>query len=117
MGNRAIITNNQKEVGIYLHWNGSPSSVASFCAAAKQLNVRGPNDDPSYCFARMAQIIGNFLGGTTSLGCGATSDMDDGDNGMYVIDNDFNVVDRVAVPDQEIVAELVRINKPFFVKG
>lgn len=30
MGNRAIITNKEKKVAVYLHWNGGRDSVEAF---------------------------------------------------------------------------------------
>ena len=30
MGNRAVITDIEKKVGIYLHWNGGRDSVEAF---------------------------------------------------------------------------------------
>lgn len=49
---------------------------------------RAPSSD-EYGFARICQVMGNFFGGSLSLGVGAyTTDrqMDPGDNGIYVIE-------------------------------
>lgn len=95
MGNRAIITvQGMEDVGIYLHWNGGPESVLAFLGAAKQLGVRSPEDDDTYFMGRFAQIIGNYFGGTTSIGIGPSKQMDDGDNGVYTVGGDFNIVGR-----------------------
>lgn len=43
-----------------------------------------------YGWARMCQVMGNFFGGSTSLGIGPYTtgrQMDPGDNGIYVIDD------------------------------
>ena len=89
MGNRAVISfdENDNATGVYLHWNGGPESVLAFLDAAKELGVRGGEDQP-YFFARFCQIIGNFFGGTTSVGIGPVKslDTDNGDNGWYILD-------------------------------
>jgi hypothetical protein len=96
MGNRAIIALNSQPTGaaIYLHWNGGPESVLAFLEAAKQLGVRSPESDPDYFRARLAQIIGNFFGGTTSIGIGSANRLDDSDNGKYFVGGDFKIERR-----------------------
>lgn len=93
MGNRAVITNTKKRIGIYLHWNGGPESVMGFMQACKELGYRNPNDDESYGFARICQAIGTFFGGECSLGVNTLDhlDTDNFDNGVYVIDKDWNI--------------------------
>lgn len=89
MGNRAVITFDDKptpqSIGIYLHWNGGPESVLAFLEAADKLGVCD-DSDKSYEIARLVQIIGNFFGGTTSIGIGPMKelDTDNGDNGTYI---------------------------------
>ena len=68
MGNRAVVTVEGSATGVYLHWNGGEESVTAFLRAAKDLGVRGPVSDTSYFYARFVQIIGNYFGGTTSVG-------------------------------------------------
>ena len=92
MGNRAVITLDQtptiNSLGIYLHWNGGPESVLAFAQAAHDL---GALDrlycDISYSLARLVQIIGNFTGGTMSVGVDTIGslDHDNYDNGLFVI--------------------------------
>lgn len=90
MGNRAVIAiGNPKEAkfGIYLHWNGGRASVEGFLDATRELmKDRGP--DAQYGAARLVQVIGNFFGGTTSLGLDTLDnlDCDNGDNGVYYVD-------------------------------
>ena len=100
MGNRAVIgflskegIKNKDSVGIYLHWNGGRDSVEGFLATAKQYGVR-TNED--YGVARLIQIIANTLGGTLSLGVDQIKnlDCDNYDNGLYWVDNNFNIVGR-----------------------
>ena len=111
MGNRAVISfdENDNATGVYLHWNGGPESVLAFLDAAKELGVRGGSDQP-YFFARFCQIIGNFFGGTTSVGIGPVKslDTDNGNNGWYIIDNKLDIVKRLHTRDTEkAVADLV----------
>lgn len=96
MGNRAVITSKAKKMGIYVHWNGGPESVIGFMDACKKLNFRNPNEDPSYGFARVCQAIGTYFGGSTSLGVGTLRSLDcnNWDNGVYVIDENWNICGR-----------------------
>lgn len=98
MGNRAVIAFNDKpdSVGIYLHWNGGRDSVQGFLTAAKKAGIDGRAGDESYQIARLAQLIGNFFGGITSIGVDVISrlDADNGDNGLYLIDGKLDIVER-----------------------
>lgn len=99
MGNRAVITTApyaETNVGIYLHWNGGRESVEAFLDAANALGMSSPASDASYAMARLVQIIGNYFGGSTSLGIGICSELDtnNGDNGTYVIGDDWQIVGR-----------------------
>lgn len=98
MGNSAIITTrtnyNTNGIGVYLHWNGGRDSVEAFLKYCKLKGYRPPEQD-SYGWARLCQVIGNFLGGTLSLGIDKFT-QDDGkwvDNGVYIIEN-WNIIDR-----------------------
>jgi len=97
MGNRAVITLD-KRIGIYLHWNGGRDSVEAFL---KYCELKGHRTD-SYGLARLAQVIGNFFGGTTSIGVGKCDnlDMDNYDNGTYVVEN-WKIVRRLFFEGQE----------------
>ena len=94
MGNRAVITTEEEKIGVYLHWNGGRDSVEGFLAVCKELEHRPPEDD-CYGWARLCQVIGNFFGGTTSVGISTLDnlDCDNGDNGMYIIKN-WKIVGR-----------------------
>jgi len=135
MGNRAVIafqdaSHNEVQpdsVGVYLHWNGGPESVGAFLAAAKELGVRREDE---YGAARLCQIIGNWFGGTLSIGIGTcrTMDTDNGDNGTYVVDlkNDgwtiarrihgSNYGDTAGQSERHdgILAEVLEVNRPIF---
>ena len=100
MGNRAVITGKDNKLSLYLQWNGGRDSVEGFLKYAKMKGVRGIESDSSYCVARLAQIIGNFFGGNNSIGI-LQSAQSPGDNGIYVIDDSFNIVDRVDYSGEE----------------
>ena len=92
MENRAVITDRKKQVGIYLHWNGGRDSVEAFLEYCKLRQFRF--DD--YGRARFCQIVGNFFGGGLSIGIDLykNCDCDNGDNGVYVVDN-WEIVERL----------------------
>lgn len=94
MGNRAVITTEKSEIGIYLHWNGGRDSIEAFLEYCKRQNFRSPDQD-CYGWARLVQVIGNYIGGGLSLGIDKLDnlDCDNGDNGTYII-KDWAIVDR-----------------------
>lgn len=94
MGNRAVIATRKRDLGIYLHWNGGRDSVQGFLTYCKMKGFRSPESD-SYGWARLCQIIANSFGGSLSVGFGRFEnlDVDNGDNGTYIIEN-WEIVDR-----------------------
>lgn len=88
MGNRAVITTEEKQIGIYVHWNGGRESIETFLAYCDMKQYRPPESD-CYGWARMCQVIGNFFGGSTSIGIDKYNrlDRDNYDNGVYIIKN------------------------------
>lgn len=88
MGNRAVITTERKDLGVYLHWNGGRDSVEAFLKYCELKGYRCPESD-TYGWARLCQVIGNFFGGTNSVGISRyeESDRDNFDNGVYIISN------------------------------
>lgn len=120
MGNRAVITTSgnfrNNGVGVYVHWNGGRDSVEAFLAYMKLKGHRPPDKD-CYGWARLCQVIGNFFGGTTSIGVDLVHklDCDNGDNGVYIIKG-WDIVDRkyLRCPEQHYykLTEMIReINK------
>lgn len=98
MGNRAVITT-QKDldnggIGVYLHWNGGYDSVSAFLKYCELREFRPPETD-CYGWARLCQIIGNYFGGDLSIGVDSvnTLNFDNGDNGVYLIEN-WKIVGR-----------------------
>lgn len=98
MGNRAIIQTREsyenEGIGVYLHWNGGYDSVSAFLKYCELKGYRAPDTD-SYGWARLCQVIGNYFGGSLSLGIDNFS-KDAGewqDNGTYIIEG-WKIVDR-----------------------
>ena len=98
MGNRAVITTKENfennGIGVYLHWNGGYDSVSAFLKYCELKGYRSPSTD-NYGWARLCQVIGNFFGGSTSVGIDVVNnlDCDNWDNGVYFIE-DWNIVGR-----------------------
>lgn len=60
MGNRAVIITESADMGLYLHWDGSPEQVQAFLSFCHLMGYRSPDLD-YYGWAQMAKIIGNFI--------------------------------------------------------
>ena len=102
MGNRAIITTRERKIGLYLHWNGGRDTVEPLLRYCELQGYRPPSSD-SYGWARICQVVGNFFGGTLSVGIGPYTDdasMDPGDNGIYVIDG-WRIAERLTTEYDE----------------
>ena len=99
MGNRAVLEFQGTDVCIYLHWNGGRDTIEPLLDVAKEYNIRSGD----YGIARISQMLGNFFGGTLCVGVDKLDrlDCDNGDNGTYVIDNNFNIVDRKYFDNRE----------------
>ncbi len=100
MGNRAVITTQKdldnKGIGVYLHWNGGYDSVKPMLDYCKMRGFRSP-DESDYGYARMVQVMANFLGGDGySIGVGPVEEMDQNnwDNGTYIVKG-WKVVGRM----------------------
>ena len=111
MGNRGIITTADRDLGLYLHWNGGISSVEGFLAYCKLKRYRTPRECPDYAFARLAQVVGNFFGGTCSVGITPYRSDEDAlalawDNGVYIV-GDW-AVERRLLPYPDYVEEKSR---------
>lgn len=102
MGNRAVITDKQKQIGIYLHWDGGRDSVEGFLKYCKFKEYRNPNED-CYGWARMCQVIANYIGGDLSIGIDKFEnlDADNWDNGTYVIDENWEICERMFFEGEE----------------
>lgn len=95
MGNRARIITENHDLGVYLHWNGGYDSVSAFLKYCELKGYAAPDKD-GYGWARLCQVIGNFFGGTNSVGIYPCCDefLSTEDNGVYVI-RGWEIVDRI----------------------
>lgn len=83
MGNRCVITNKEKTRAIYQHWNGGLDSILPLLSVAKGLD-KG--------FDGLVELSTKvFNGEEVSID---EADFDNGDNGTYVIDDNFKIVAR-----------------------
>lgn len=112
MGNRAIVKPIDKNVGVYLHWNGGIESVSAFLEYCKLKEYRdfGGAYSDGYGIARFCQVVGNFFGGGLSVGL--ETDVTESeemaewiDNGIYVIDG-WDICRRIGAPDDKNMAEV-----------
>lgn len=112
MGNRCVITTEEREIGVYLHWNGGYDSVRCFLRYCELRGFRSPNND-CYGWARLCQVISNFFG-ADGLSIGvmpySTDDrMDPGDNGVFIIKGwrvIYNICDGFKTSYDELEAGL-----------
>lgn len=51
MGNRAIITTPERELGLYLHWNGGRDTVDPLLKYCELKGYRSPKSDPGDAYA------------------------------------------------------------------
>ena len=122
MGNRCLIVpKGNEKIGVYLHWNGGVDSVTAFlkyCDMKGYRNFGGDHAD-SYGIARFCQVVGNYFGGTLSIGLEVinrelTEDYADAyDNGIYIIDG-WEICKRISPSGHEgydLMEMLIDIDK------
>lgn len=93
MGNRGRIITENRDLCVYLHWNGGYDSVSAFLKYCELKGYPSPERD-FYGWARLCQVIGNYFGGSSSVGIYLYEGPSTEDNGVYVI-RDWKIVDRI----------------------
>lgn len=119
MGNRAVITTRDKQLGVYLHWNGGRNSVEAFLLYCKLQGYRAPETD-CYGWARLCQVIGNFFGDGLSVGIDRYDrlDTDNGDNGVYIIEDwqivgkEFELLDALDIEQVKDMLASINLSMP-----
>lgn len=119
MGNRAVITTEVKDLGVYLHWNGGRNSIEGFLLYCKLKGYRCPEDD-CYGWARLCQVIGNFFRDGLSVGIDRYNrlDTDNGDNGTYIIKDwqivgkEFKPLDKLDIGQVKSMLEAINNSMP-----
>ena len=97
MGDRAVITTagaTDKDIGVYIHWNGDLENVEAFLTYCKMKGFRSPETD-CYGFSYLCTVLGNFFGNGLSVGVDTLNHLDkyNYDNGVYCI-QDWKIVAR-----------------------
>ena len=100
MGNRAVITQSTASNApcIYLHWNGGADSVKGFLAVAKNFDITG---SPTEQMDILAELLAKHFFNcevnqkTVYRQEYGSSDTDNYDNGVYLIDSKWDLVDRL----------------------
>ena len=124
MGNRAVITTEDKKMGVYLHWDGDITTVTAFLTWCKLRGIRAP-DYQNYGWARLCQVIANYIEGAyygtaRRVGCEETfsglsvgvdryenlQGLADWDNGTYIIKG-WDIVGREGAGDDEECGEWI----------
>ena len=124
MGNRAVITTEDKKMGVYLHWDGDITTVTAFLTWCKLRGIRAP-DYQNYGWARLCQVIANYIegayyGAARRVGCEETfsglsvgvdryenlQGLADWDNGTYIIKG-WDIVGREGAGDDEECGEWI----------
>lgn len=104
MGNRAVITFSQHKTAacIYLHWNGGRASVEAFIKSAKHLGLhvcKNEYEEHKVMDLLAEMIATHFF--ETKVGMSVyrqqygKSDIDNYDNGVYVLDSNLNICKRL----------------------
>lgn len=101
MGNRAVITTEDKEIGVYVHYNGGRDSIEGFLKYCEIMQFRSPETD-DYGWARLCQVLGNFFGANgLCVGVNDIKKLDsEGDNGTYIT-KDWKIIGRENFDGQE----------------
>lgn len=100
---KGFVNDNPCKVGVYLHWSGGYDSIMPFCMACKELGFRSPTYD-NYGIACFVQLAKNFFG-IYGLSVGVDSlsnlDCDNGDNGVFVVDGEWEIIGREYERDEQ----------------
>lgn len=104
MGNRAVVTTKsatgfcEDAIGVYLHWNGGRDSITAFLKYCELQGFRSPEID-SDSWQKFQQVILNY-GLTADCNKCKNLDCDNGDNGVYMIEN-WQIVGRKFMEHEE----------------
>ncbi len=93
MGNRAVITTEDRRIGVYLHWNGGRDSVEPLLAFCKAAEYTRPEYDGSG-WADLCTVMCCFFRRPNAVAVDTLDALDThGDNGVYII-RDWEIIDR-----------------------
>jgi hypothetical protein len=111
MGNRAVITFSEDSTSpcIYLHWNGGRASIEAFIKSAKHLGLQVCNkQNETFVMDQFAEMLATHffdtkIGLTVYREQYGRADKDNGDNGVYVLDENLNICKRIHKTNYEEV--------------
>lgn len=93
MGNRAVITTEDRRIGVYLHWNGGRDSVEPLLAFCKAAGYEPPEHDGSG-WAHLCTVMCCFFKRVGTVTVDTLDKLDtQGDNGVYIIEG-WEIIDR-----------------------
>lgn len=104
MGNRAVVSTKTADgfcaesIGVYLQWNGGRDSITAFLKYCELQGWKSPEID-SDSWSKFQQIIMNY-GLTADRDKCKNLDCDNGDNGVYLIEN-WQIVGRKFMDHEE----------------
>ena len=96
MGNRAVIIEKGKLKGVYQHWNGGRDSIEAMLYYCKNFMPKEESSLDNFIF--VSKCIGfqpDIADNYTELDC------DNGDNGVYIISKNYEIVGRMYAPIKE----------------
>jgi hypothetical protein len=90
------------DVAIYLHWNGGRDTVEPVLEVAKEYGLTGDNAGMNDLYKMFHNMLATDMAETAYVGRveeynGSAS----GDNGVYIIDKSFNIIDRLDFENEE----------------
>lgn len=110
MGNRAVITTEDKTIGVYFHWQGGYDSVYPLLQFCSDIRIPSPEKNPVLGFGAIANIMRVFnthkttfyipsfvmdsLVDSVEINLFERLDCDNQDNGVYVIKN-WKIIKRL----------------------
>lgn len=96
MGNRAVITHKEEEWGLYTHSLGDRATVEGFLNYANMMyHELGPKGQVLY----LQEIMSPCTTGELKVNRYQRLDRDNGENGVYIINSDWEIIGRKYIPD------------------
>ena len=93
MGNRAVITQSGSNKAVYLHWNGGRDSIVPLLYYAKNFATFASISESPKALNTFA-LVCDCVGLNPYITQMDRADTDNGDNGVYYIDENYNITGR-----------------------
>lgn len=97
MGNRCVVTQQDKSKAIYFHWNGGMDTIYPLTIVAK--SFAEDSKDKASKWDIFKSIARNVF--DAQIMPYKKCDCNNGDNGVYILDDDLNIVGREYAPEKE----------------